>query len=127
MESWDSTTLFVSAVYRGLFHEMFPYQSQFYELRTRFSDEFISENYLKKGVADKAIFAAYGEPVKESDKVKKKALLYRLFSFNEMNFISLYRSIAHFRAGGSIKANQYCGNSSKATYRGAFGRVRLYQ
>ena len=31
VQSWDSTTLFASAVYRGLFHEMFPYESQLCE------------------------------------------------------------------------------------------------
>ena len=68
VESWDSTTLFVSAVYRGLFHEMFPYQSQLCEVKNY---EFISETDLKKGLHDEAIFAAFGKRVKESDKVKR--------------------------------------------------------
>ena len=72
VESWDSSTLFVSAVYRGLFHEMFPYQSQLYELRTRLDYESISETYLKRGLYDEAILAAYGRPVKEADKIKRK-------------------------------------------------------
>lgn len=71
VESWDSTTLFASAVYRGLFHEMSPYQSQLCEVRTCLNYEFISETYLKKGVNDEAIFAAFGRRVKESDKVKR--------------------------------------------------------
>ena len=65
VESWDSTTLFASAVYRGLFHEMFPYQSELLDY------ELISETDLKKGVDDEAIFAAFGRRVKESDKVKR--------------------------------------------------------
>ena len=72
VESWDQSTLFVSAVYRGLFHEMFPYESQLCELRTDLDYEYILETYLKKGLYDEAILAAYGSPVKESDKTKRK-------------------------------------------------------
>lgn len=72
VESWDRSTLFVSAVYRELFHEMFPYWSQLYELRTELDYEYILETYLKKGLYDEAIVAAYGAPVKDSDKEKRK-------------------------------------------------------
>ena len=72
VESWDRSTLFVSAVYRELFHEMFPYQSQLCELRTELDYEYILETYLKKGLYDEAIVAAYGAPVKDSDKEKRK-------------------------------------------------------
>ena len=70
--SWKTSTLFVSAVYRDLFHEMFPYQSQLCELRTRLNYESTIEPYLKKGLFDEAILAAYGRPVKDSDKEKRK-------------------------------------------------------
>ena len=78
VQSWDSTTLFASAVYRGLFHEMFPYQSQLCELKTRLHYKSLSEPYLRKGFYDEAIFAGSGKRVKESDKVKRK-LSYRTF------------------------------------------------
>ena len=120
VESWDSTTLFASAVYRGLFHEMFPYQSELLDY------ELISETDLKKGVDDEAIFAAFGRRVKESDKVKRNLSSVTCLSVNGINLISLYRSFAYFRADGSIKADQYCGNSSKTTHKEAFGRIRLY-
>ena len=72
VESWDRSTLFVSAVYRDLFHEMFPYESQLWEIRTCLDYEYILETYLKKGLYDEAILAAYGSPVKESNKTKRK-------------------------------------------------------
>ena len=72
VESWDRSTLFVSAIYRDLLHEMFPYQSQLWELRTCLNYEYILETYLKKGLYDEATLAAYGRPVKSSDKVKRK-------------------------------------------------------
>ena len=71
VESWDRSTLFVSAVYRDLFHEMFPYQSQICELKTRLNYESLSETYLKKGLYDEALLAANGRPVKETDKIKR--------------------------------------------------------
>ena len=71
VESWDRSTLFVSAVYRGLFHEMFPYQSELLELRTNLSYKSIYEPYLKEGRYDEAIRAAYGKTFKEADKKKR--------------------------------------------------------
>ena len=93
VESWDNTTLFASAVYRGLFHEMFPYQSQLCEVRTCLDYKFISETSLKKGVDDEAIFAAFGRRVKESDKVKRNLSFSACFRL--MEFI-LYPSLHHF-------------------------------
>jgi hypothetical protein len=72
VESWDSSTLYVSAVYRGIFHKMSPYQSQLCELRTRLEYESITKPLLRRNLYDEAIFAAYGRPVKETDKIKRK-------------------------------------------------------
>jgi hypothetical protein len=72
VEAWDSSTLYVSAVYRGLFHEMFPYQSQLCELRTRLDYESRTKPLLRRNLYDEAFFAAYGRPVKETDKIKRK-------------------------------------------------------
>ena len=71
VESWDTTTLFVSAVYRGLFDEIRPYQSQLLELRTRLDYESIWENYLKEGREDEAL-AVYGSYVRKGDKREGK-------------------------------------------------------
>ena len=76
VEAWDSSTLFVSAVYRDLFHKMFPYQSQLCELRTRLDYESITEPLLRRNLYDEAFFAAYGRPVKETDKIKRKLSSY---------------------------------------------------
>ena len=70
VESWDTTTLFMSAVYRGLFNEIRPYQSQLLELRTRLNYESIWETYLKQGRKDKAL-AVYGTSVKKEYKREK--------------------------------------------------------
>ena len=72
VESWDSSTLYVSAVYRDLFHKMFPYQSELCELKTRLEYESITKPLLKRNLYDEAILAAYGRPVKETDKIKRK-------------------------------------------------------
>ena len=72
VESWDSSTLFVSAVYRDLFHKMFPYQSELCELRTRLDYKSITEPLLRRNLYDEAFLAAYGRPVKETDKIKRK-------------------------------------------------------
>jgi hypothetical protein len=62
VESWERTTLFVSAVYRDLFHEMFPYESQIWELRTDLYYESIIEPYLKEGKSEEeALMAAYNK------------------------------------------------------------------
>ena len=76
VEAWDSSTLFVSAVYRDLFHKMFPYQSQLCELRTRLDYESITEPLLRRNLYDEAFFAAYGRLVKETDKIKRKLSSY---------------------------------------------------
>lgn len=70
VESWNASTLFVSAVYRGIFHRMRPYESRLLELKTRLHYKSIWENYLKEGRKDEAL-AAYGPFVKEEDKKKK--------------------------------------------------------
>ena len=72
VESWDTSTLFVSAVYRDIFHKMFPYQSQLCELKTRLDYESRTEPLLKRNLYDEAFLAAYGRPVKETDKIKRK-------------------------------------------------------
>ena len=72
VEAWDSSTLFVSAVYRDLFHKIFPYQSQLCELRTRLNYESRTEPLLRRNLYDEAFLAAYGRPVKETDKMKRK-------------------------------------------------------
>ena len=62
VESWERTTLFVSAVYRDLFHKMFPYESQILELRTDLYYESIIEPYLKEGKSEEeALMAAYSK------------------------------------------------------------------
>ena len=71
VESWDRSTLFVSAVYRDLFHEMFPYQSKLLELKTKLSYKSIYEPYLKEGRYDEAIRAAHSRTFKETDKIKR--------------------------------------------------------
>ena len=76
VESWERTTLFVSAVYRGLFHEMFPYESKLLQLRTRLGYESTVEPYLKQGKPEEeAIIAAYSESFKKIDKGEKKLSL----------------------------------------------------
>ena len=75
VESWDTSTLFVSAVYRDLFHEMFPYQSQLLELRTRLDYESILRPFLEEGRDDEAMKAAYGRPFNEADKGERKLFL----------------------------------------------------
>ena len=71
VKSWDATNLFVSAVYRDLFNEMSPYQSQLLELKTRLNYQHLVNKYFKEGCTDEAILAAWGKPFKESDKVEK--------------------------------------------------------
>ena len=76
VESWDRTTLFVSAVYRGIFHEMFTYESQILELRTRLGYESTIEPYLREGKSEEeAMRAAYGESFKEVEKGERNLSL----------------------------------------------------
>lgn len=72
VESWDSSPLYVSAVYRDLFHKMFPYQSEICELKTRLDYKSITEPLLKRNLYDEAFLAAYRRPVKETDRIKRK-------------------------------------------------------
>lgn len=51
---------------------MFPYQSQLCELKTRLDYESRTEPLLKRNLYDEAFLAAYGRPVKETDKIKRK-------------------------------------------------------
>lgn len=76
VESWEAPTFFVSAVYRGLFDEMRPYQSRLLELRTQLGYESTVEPYLKEGKSEEeAILAAYGTPFKEADKGERNLSL----------------------------------------------------
>ena len=70
--SWDTTTLFVSAVYRDLFDKTRPYESQLLELRTQLDYESILKPFLEEGRNDEAIIAAGGSPVKEADKGERE-------------------------------------------------------
>ena len=76
VESWERTTLFVSAVYRGLFHEMFPYESKLLQLKAGLGYESTVEPYLKQGRSEEeAITAAYGKSLKKIEKGEKKLSL----------------------------------------------------
>ena len=69
VKSWDRTALFMSAVYRGIFDEMFPYESQILELRTDLYYESVIKSYLKEGKSEEeAMRAAYGRSFKEIEK-----------------------------------------------------------
>ena len=49
IQCWPSHTFFVSALYRVVFDEIFPYQSKWYEL---IKDLRLNEVYLSKGLSD---------------------------------------------------------------------------
>ena len=70
VELWDTTTLFMSAVYRELFDKIRPYQSQLLELTTRLDYESIWETYLKEGRKNEAL-AVYGTSVGKEDEREK--------------------------------------------------------
>lgn len=102
VESWNASTLFVSAVYRGIFHVMRPYESRLLELETRLNCESIKENYLKKGRKDEAL-AIYGPFVKKEDKRKRNlsvndcAYLVNLifYPYTDLPFISELIKVLH--------------------------------
>jgi hypothetical protein len=102
LESWDASTLFVSAVYRGLFHEMRPYESRLLELRTRLNYEAIWENYLKKGRKDEAL-ATYAPFVKEEGKRERnlsvnacaRLLNLMFYPYTDLSLISELIKVLH--------------------------------
>ena len=55
IESWPYHTFFVSALYRVVFHEVFPYQSKRYGLAKSSSFDYLNRAYLSKGLYDRAI------------------------------------------------------------------------
>ena len=103
VESWDRSTLFVSAVYRDLFHKMFPYQSELLELRTDLFYKSIYEPYLKEGRYDEAIRATGKRSFKEADKRKRglssatcsRLMSVILSSYTDLSLISELIMVLH--------------------------------
>ena len=104
VELWDRTALFMSAVYRGIFHQMFPYESQILELRTRLGYESVIEPYLREGKSEEeAMRAAYGRSFKEVEKGERnlslstcRGLISLLWSFDtDISLISELIKVLH--------------------------------
>jgi hypothetical protein len=72
VESWYACALFVSAVYRDLFHQTWPYESTLLELRTQLDYESRLKPFLEEGRNEEAIIATGGSPVKEADKGERE-------------------------------------------------------
>ena len=75
IESWPYHTFFVSAFYRTVLDEIFPYQSKLYGLAKSSSFDDLNRLYISEGLYDKAICFEFSQSVekiqqdKEVDKV----------------------------------------------------------
>ena len=71
IESWPYHTFFVSAFYRIVFHEIFPYQSKWYELIKGIRFDKV---YLSKGLSDeddKAISGVFFQSLEKTQQDKE--------------------------------------------------------
>ena len=55
IESWPSQAFVVSALYRMIFHEIFPYQSKRYDVPKGTNFDYLEKVYLREGLYDEAI------------------------------------------------------------------------
>jgi hypothetical protein len=71
IESWPYHTFFVSALYRVVFHEVFPYQSKRYGLAKSSSFDYLNPAYLSKGLYDEAIKCEFSQSVEKTQQDKE--------------------------------------------------------
>lgn len=75
IESWPYHTFFVSAFYRSVFHDIFPYQSKRYDVTKSSSFDVLDQIYLRKGLYDEAIRYVFSQSLekihqdKETEKI----------------------------------------------------------
>jgi hypothetical protein len=72
IESWPYHTFFVSAFYRMIFHETFPYQSKRYGLAKRANFNYLEKVYLSKGLYDEAISKLFFQSVEKTHSRTKR-------------------------------------------------------
>jgi hypothetical protein len=66
IESWPYQTFVVSALYRMISHETFPYQSKLYEVTRSIDFDDLNRAYLSKGLYDRAITAVTLQSLEET-------------------------------------------------------------
>ena len=71
IESWPYHTFLVSAFYRVVFHEIFPYQSKRYGLAKSSSFDDLNLVYISKGLYDKAIRFEFLQSAEKSQQDKE--------------------------------------------------------
>ena len=71
IESWPYHAFFVSALYRVVFHQIFPYQSKRYELAKRSEFHFLDKFYISKGFYDEAICKMFLQSLEEIQQNKE--------------------------------------------------------
>jgi hypothetical protein len=71
IESWPYHIFVVSALYRMIFHEVFPYQSKLYEVPRSFYFDDLNRAYLSKGLYDRAVSAVTLQSLEETQQDKE--------------------------------------------------------
>ena len=71
IESWPYHTFFASAFYRVVFHEIFPYQSKWYELVKSIEFNSLEKFYISKGLYDEAICKMFLQSLEEIQQDKE--------------------------------------------------------
>jgi hypothetical protein len=71
IESWPYHTFVVSALYRMIFHETFPYQSNLYEVTRSFYFDDLNRLYIREGLYDRAISSVSLQSLEETQQDKE--------------------------------------------------------
>ena len=71
IESWPYHIFVVSALYRMIFHEIFPYQSKLYQVPRSFYFDDLNRAYLSKGLYDRAVSAVTLQSLEETQQDKE--------------------------------------------------------
>ena len=71
IESWPYHTFFVSALYRMIFHETFPYQSKLYQVTRSFYFDDLNRVYISEGLYDRAISSVSLQSLEETQQDKE--------------------------------------------------------
>ena len=91
IESWPYHTFFVSAFYRTVFNDIFPYQSKRYDLTKSRSFDFLDQFYLREGLYDEAISAEFLQSLEEIQQDKETEKIGGRIS--EMTWYKLIRTL----------------------------------
>ena len=71
IESWPYHTFFVSAFYRIVFHEIFPYQSKWYQVTKSWRFDDLNLLYISEGLYDEAISREFYQSLEKTQQDKE--------------------------------------------------------